>query len=260
MSNSVTSYRLILAFLFLGIVLAVGLCRPQASRPSFEVASIKPGDPHGPIKFSISGRRFIWENTALKDVILWAYHVAAWQLSGGPGWLESERYDIQGIKPEGFGENINPSQDEQLMSMVRGLLEERCKLRINHQTKVGSVFELTIAKIGPELNPAAETDDPNAYRGVGDAGRTSHGVILVGKHASMADMAFGLSRILTRPVLNRTKMEGVYDFQLEYSRRDEDDAPSIFAALRDRLGLKLSAAKGRVDTLFINSIQRPSAN
>ena len=258
MSNGVTSCRPALAFVSLGILLGAALGRSQSTRPSFEVASIKPGNPHGLIRFSISGRRFTWENTTLKDVIQWAYHVAAWQLSGGPGWLESERYDIQGIKPEGSGENVSPSQDEQLMSMVQVLLEERCRLRINHQTKRGSVFELTVSKTGPKLSPAVETDDPNAYRGVGDAGRTSRGVVLLGKHASVADIAFGLSRVLGRPVLDKTNLEGVYDFQLEYSRRDEDDAPSIFAALQDRLGLRLNAAKGRVDTLFIDSIERPS--
>jgi uncharacterized protein (TIGR03435 family) len=73
-------------------------------------------------------------------------------------------------------------------------------------------------------------------------------------------LAFDLSRKLGRPVLNKTKLEGLYDFQIEYSRRDEDDAPSIFTALRDRLGLTLNPAKGPVDILVIDSIEKPSAN
>jgi uncharacterized protein (TIGR03435 family) len=162
----------------------------QSTRPSFDVASIKRGDPYALQRFAVSGRRFIDENAPLMDLIQWAYHAANWQVSGGPDWLQSERYDIEAIKPQTASANVNLFQDEELRMMVQVLLEERCKLRLHHQTKTGSVYELAVAKSGPRLTAAAaESDDQNEYRGVGDGMRTSHGATLLGKHASMANLA-----------------------------------------------------------------------
>lgn len=227
----------------------------------FEVASITKGDERSPIKFAVSGRRFIYQNGDIMDLLLWAYHVGDWQVQGAPGWLRTERYDIEAVKPEGARADLNIYEDQDLRLMVQSLLEERCKFRLHRQAKPGLVYDMVVSKKdGAHLRPAVGTADQNEFRGVGQGPRTSRGATLVGRNASMDDLALRLAGIVGRPVVNRTDLRGRYDFLAEYASRDEDDAPSIFTAIEDQIGLKLNRVRGLEEILVVDSIDRPSAN
>lgn len=237
------------------VLMSAGGISQPAARPAFEVASIKLSpNPGAMIGWVVSGKRLALRTTEMMYVIEWAYHVEPWRISGGPGWLESERWDIEAVKPAASKAETY-RDDPEFRQMAQALLEDRCKLRLHHVTKQGPVYELAVGKNGPKLGPPADSDDPNDY-GAGGAG---HG-ILAGTHASMADMAFALSGVLGRPVFDKTSLGGVFDFRLRYAPNDETDGPSIFTALQEQLGLRLSGAEGPVDTLVIDSIERPSAN
>src|SRR5438270_11632939 len=129
--------------------LLAGLAHAQTDRPQFEVASIKPntsGNGLVMIRPPVGGR-FTATNATLNMLIGIAYKVRPNQISGGPGWAGSERYDIV-AKADG-----NPTQD-QFALMVRALLEERFQLVTHKETKELPIYALLIAKNGPKLpNP-----------------------------------------------------------------------------------------------------------
>jgi uncharacterized protein (TIGR03435 family) len=68
---------------------------------------------------------------------------------------------------------------------------------------------------------------------------------------------------LQNPVVDRTGLTGTYDFTIQFNADNgsEPDAyPSLFSALQEQLGLKLESAKGPLDTLVIDHVERPSEN
>ena len=94
---------------------------------------------------------------------------------------------------------------------------------------------------------------------------------MLGEAASMVDLTSKLPRLLDRPVVNNTGLEGNYDFKLEWTPDSGPSAPdgqpaetslgpSIFSALQQQLGLRLEAAKGPVDVLVIDHVDKPSEN
>src|SRR5262249_7554603 len=103
----------------------------QSKEPGFEVASIKPNHSNsGRVMINRpDGGRFVTENTSLKMLITFAYDIRESQLSGGPAWMESERWDIT-AKPE-----IEiPRSDEGTMilkKMLQKLLAERFQLMVH---------------------------------------------------------------------------------------------------------------------------------
>ncbi|MGA7240610.1 MAG: TIGR03435 family protein [Bryobacteraceae bacterium] len=241
------------------LAVAHGQNESNAVRPAFEVASIKPGDPHGLMRVTASGTRFSDRNTYLTSLIQYAYHLQLWQIPNRPGCFDSDRFVIEAIKPAGSKIGLTRFQDEELKSMVRTLLEDRFKLVLHRESKEGVVYALVVAKSGAKLREAADTPDANEFIGASVA-RGTQGLTLEGKSATASDIAFALSGILERPVLDETSLKGHYDFTMEYSGGMETDGPSIFASLQQQLGLRLEARKGPVTVVVIEHAEKPSYN
>jgi uncharacterized protein (TIGR03435 family) len=72
--------------------------------------------------------------------------------------------------------------------------------------------------------------------------------------------ANGPSQNLGRAVVDRTGLTGNWTFDLTYAAEPgpDSDAPSLFTAIQEELGLKLESTKGPVDVLVIDSVQRPT--
>ena len=235
-----------------------------AARPAFEVASIKPSEPGGRgIQIRISpGGRFNCKNVTTKMLIQQAFGVQDFQISGGPGWLTSEHYDIV-AKAEG-DEQIKP---EQLRLMVQKLLADRFKLVIHRDTKELPVYALVVGKNGPKLQEG-QGNGPMLRMGRGQ---------LTGQKVGMEMFANNLAQHVGRTVIDKTGLKGEYDFKLEWTpdvsqplgpREAGAEAPppadpggpSIFAALQEQLGLKLESQKGPVEIIIIDSIEKASEN
>ena len=134
---------------------------------TFEVASVKPSpaSPEGgdgnlirKPNVEVSHGRLIMRNTSLSSCVQWAYGVNDYQISG-PGWMNSERYDITAKAADSV-------PDSQLRPMLQALLAERFKLTLHRHTKDLAMFALVVAKGGPKLHPV-EGDGPGNLRGVG---------------------------------------------------------------------------------------------
>ncbi len=235
--------------------------------PSFEVATIKPSKPDAQgIGIRMNGRNFSTLNTKLSDLITFAYGLHPRQITGAPGWVETDKFDLAAIPDKPGMPN-----DAQIKGMMKKLLAERFQLKFHNEKKELTVFVITVGKTGSKLTK--NESNPKGLPGLGFRGLGN----LVVRNATMADFA-GLmqSRVLDRPVVDQTELAGRYDFTLQWTP-DENQfggagarapaptdgtpaQPDLFTAVQQQLGLKIETAKAPVDVLAIDHVEKPSEN
>jgi bla regulator protein BlaR1 len=242
---------------------------PKSAAPEFEVASIKPSDPaaHG-MRFQIApGGRFMASNVTVKMLIQQAYDVKGFQVTGGPGWIGTEHFDIV-AKGEGA------AAPDDFKPMLQALLKERFKLVFHRESKEMPVYALVPGKNGPKLTESTG--------GPGGQMMMNRGQ-LTAKKITMTAFANQLSNQLGRNVLDKTGIKGDYDFKLEWtpdqnqpmggpmggSKENGPEAPppsvevagpTIFTALQEQLGLRLESQKGPVSMLIVDTAEKASEN
>jgi uncharacterized protein (TIGR03435 family) len=253
--------------LLMGLSSCVCFGQSVPGGPEFEVVSIKPAGWVGAgFQVSYDPGRLTVRNASLKSLIELAYRVKDYQISGGPKWLDSARYDIEAKLPAGSAAGSH-------RPMLQTLLSERFQLKLHTETKPLGIYALRVARNGPRLQAAR-----------GEHGDTSVGQRrIAAKGISMVEVAEALSNVLDRPVEDKTGIAGRFDIQLQWSPDErepgtlkpgttapsEDSArpsasdaagPGIFAALEGQLGLKLEAAKAPVEIQVIDHAEKPSGN
>lgn len=253
--------------------------------PSFEVASIKPNHSGTEfLKFMFAPDGFSCSGLPVKMLIAFAYNMKEFQISGGPGWIDSDRYDIEAKMDESTIaalKKLPPEQAvEQRRQMVQSLLAERFNLKVSHSSKELPIYALVVAKNGPKLK---KTADLPAGPGPGPGGPGPKSMMrfgmgeLTATAAPMSLLADQIARQVGRKVVDKTGLEGRYEFTLHWTPDQQglaagpadspgpaaaadSSAPSIFTALQEQLGLKLESQKGPVETLIIESVEKPSEN
>jgi len=275
---------------------AVGLHAGQDPRPSqpttFEAASIKPntsGDPGSSVRRQPGGR-FNAINAPLRQLIQLAYQLQGFQLVGAPEWVGQERFDIV-AKIEGDPPPMPPgSPDDPMVLAVRALLADRFKLVVHRETRQLDIYALVMAR--PDGKPgralrqttqdcpalmaaAARGGAPPAPPAGGPAvvcgiRATASGQV-IGGGTPLSLLANGLAGQVGRIVVDRTGLTGGWDFEFQFAPEQRGplpaggdpqpanpDAPSLFTALQEQLGLKLESTKGPVEVLVIDSADRPT--
>lgn len=276
----------------LALLTAFGLCGQSSTPPlTFEVASVKPSatdDRRVMIQIQPGGG-LRTSGTSLKMLLTFAYDVRDFQVSGGPGWINSDRYDIV-AKAERSAGAETPLDDprkmtdeqrktvgDQMRERLRALLADRFQVTLHRETKEQSVYALVVAKNGPKLQEA------QAKEGTGPRGpmmRMGRGE-LSGQGVALDMLTRTLSSQLGRTVIDRTGLKGNFDFKLTWTPDPGQSAgppgggpppgadappppdpngPSIFTALQEQLGLRLESQKGPVEMLVIDRVEKPSEN
>jgi uncharacterized protein (TIGR03435 family) len=272
----------------LGAIAAVAVFAQPAERPKFEVASVKPGTDQGfqrvrplPGRLSaLASVRLLMQN---------AYTLQAFQIVNVPSWAESERFEIEGKAVGDVGR-------DRIFLMLQSLLEDRFQLKTHHETRDLPVYHLVATKGGPKLaatkaGGCVEADRAENWAGgrIAPPGQgaapappcgnvrvmlEASGARLQGGKVSMAELARTLTLVLGRMVVDKTGYTAPFDVQLDFLPDATASAlpppppgaavdlnrPSIVTALQEQLGLKIEAAKGPVDVMVIDHIERPAAN
>ena len=270
------------------VLLALGaatLLTAQTAPAEFEVAVVKPYVP--PASQPGSGRKAVSESGmrggpgtnspgqvtwtgSIQSLILTVYRLQYYQLVA-PEWTNTERFTIVAKVPEG-------ATRDQMFAMWRTLLQQRFGLETHRAPKEVAVYELTIAKSGPKLElspdppatPAAGppnwTEGPNGCPILADGrkgkstGMLPGGFRICGARTSVADLVILLLGAVDRPLIDKTGLNGTYDFKLEFRlpafRETEESWPSLDAALPAQLGLKLEPAKSSVEALIVDKIDK----
>jgi uncharacterized protein (TIGR03435 family) len=235
----------------------------QTAAPlEFDVASVKPNQSEsGHTSIDRNGGVLRMSNVTLKYCITFAYGVTDSQVAG-PGWLDSEKYDIVAKEPSGAGQAQQPV-------MLRALLADRFKLAFHREIRPLSIYGLAVAKNGPRIKP----DQPG---GSGDGDRSSSPGHLTAKGTSMAQLAVFLASpraAVGRPVVDMTGLDGVFSFTLDWtpdrmgaapkemSQKDAKLPPPLLTALQEQLGLKLEPQKAPVEILIVDRAEKvPTEN
>ena len=243
---------------------------PADANPGFEVSTIKPSKPDARFSFLLNRSGMLTTSgTTLSDLIKFAYDLHPRQITRGPAWLETEKFDIT-AKPDTSG-MPNPAQ---MKTMVQKLLADRFQLTFHREKREQSVYAITIAKNGPKLT---KSESPLNLPGFGLPPRR-----FVARNATMAEVASVLQANLTeQPVVGQTGLGSTrYDFILNYTPdpsqlsrlgalgpgiapppTDNADAPpDLFTAFQQQLGLKLESTKAPADVLVIDRAEKPSEN
>ena len=213
----------------------------------------------------------------LKEMIVNAYSVQPFQVSGGPGWVDSVHYDIS-------AKAAAQVSREEVLLMLQALLADRFQLAFRRETRQLPVFALVLArkdgKLGPRLTPSKEGActpfDPvkpfavDNMRLCGAFSLGPDGLTLVS--GSIASLTPRLSRLLGRTVIDKTGLKRNFDISIEWSPDEmlamqpanqgpvDNIGPSIFAVFRQDLGLDFKAEKGPVEILVIQRAEKPSDN
>ncbi len=255
-----------------------------AAQESFEVASIKPGDPADRrvmIRLQPGGR-MTTANVPVIMLIRQAYEVQDFQITGAPDWVKTERWNIDAKM--GGADDIDQRKmsveqmeafSKRLQACLQSLLEERFGLKAHRESKEMPVYALVVAKGGQKLTEV-EKPGPGKPRQM----RMGRGE-LMGTSVQVADLAKSLSERVGRPVEDRTGLKGFYNYTLTWTPDASEmmmmpgppgppgpneppppdpNGPSLFTALQEQLGLKLESSKGPVQMLVIDHVERPSAN
>jgi uncharacterized protein (TIGR03435 family) len=150
------------------------------------------------------------------------------------------------------------AQEALLNSMLQALLADRFKLAVHRETKETSGYALVVAKGGPKLKEPTEAQSGDGSISVVSRGR------LKGQKAPLSMLAEQLTRLVGRPVVDETGLEGGFDFDLEWTPEDTPtdlaQVPPIFTAIQEQLGLRLEARKERTEIIVIDHVEKPDAN
>jgi uncharacterized protein (TIGR03435 family) len=229
-------------------LIATSITLAQAPK-SFDVATIKPAaqplrpGPH------LEGDRFLYNYGTVMGLILYAYEVESFQVSGAPSWSTQDVYDIQASAGSGV-----PLTEPLSHEMLRSLLAERFGLRMHRESK-----EMDVLRLVTNGTPKLKLAD-----------RKSAGFLLKldgaeTKGASMAELARMVQRFAgrDRPVVDRSGLTGSYEFDLTFAATRSpagEAAPDIVTALREQLNLKLETGKELLDVWIVDAVAKPSAN
>jgi uncharacterized protein (TIGR03435 family) len=250
---------------------------PATAPLAFEVSTVKQNK-SGSAGSSSGFRdgRFVASNTTLKNVLQYqAYGIPESRILGGPPWMGSQRFDIEAKTDSAVLDRLRTLARGQrrieTRAMFQQLLADRFKLAVHWETRDLPIYALVVQKKGASLHPSKEPDGHSSTSS-NDGQFTAQGLTL----AQLADaLTQELSRELGRVVIDKTGIQGRYDFALKWtqdtgaplmnnaadaSAPQPDTGPSIFTAIQEQLGLKLESSKGPVQVLVIDHVEMPSEN
>jgi bla regulator protein blaR1 len=241
---------LVVAGIAIGAMLAAA--QAPAQKPSFEVASVKPNVQSGFSRstMSIAGNRYTATGTTVWRLIMEAYNLRDWQVTGGPSWINKDQWDVEAVADDGvpllFFDVEDPSRPTAASLMMQSLIEDRFQFKFHGETKELPVYELTVARSGPKFRLSMEQQSLGSHRiGRGEIDQQAE---------PLATFAYLLSRWLDRTLINKVDLSGLYDIKLQWDPTlkvegeplPASDRPSVFTAVQEQLGLNLKSSKGQL--------------
>ncbi len=185
----------------------------------------------------------------VREMIAFAYELREYQVQDGEAWIAQARWDIQASA--GALEPTRPQARE----MLQGLLADRFGLRVRRSSQEMAVYAMTVSKGGPKLKPPSPFPTERSTFNADGA---------VWQNAALDILGNPFPLHLDRPLVNRTGLDGRYDFAMKFQLSLEEakglDGESIFTAMEEQLGLHVEPARAIVDVLVVDGVRRPGEN
>jgi uncharacterized protein (TIGR03435 family) len=260
----------------------------SAALPAFEVVSIKP-DKSGSMNSRIMATPDGVSVEGVPGLMLLreAFGVSSDRLVGAPGWLGSDRFDIEAkVAPEDVPK-LKALKPTDRWAMFLPVFEDRFGLKFHHESRNLTQYVLVVSKSGLKMKEAAPGDTyPNGIHP--PSGGNGGGMMrmqpgeLIAQSVPIQLLVRQLSFQLGSTVVDQTGLTGKYDFDLKWTpdvgtgmpagppeggdpgagnpTTSDNAGPSIFTALEEQLGLKLEAKKVPADVIVIDHVEQPSPN
>jgi uncharacterized protein (TIGR03435 family) len=246
------------------------LSASDAKLPAFDVITVKPNRSDDRPSIDFDGGYFSATNFSVKMFVLFAYDLKDDQLFGIPKWANELRFDMKAKVVDADPTLLQHLSNDQKRLIEQTILTERFGLTFHRETKVLPVYELVVDKDGPRFQPSKIEAGEKGANGLGA------GSLHTNNHDGNADMISTavpisslvnvLSRQTERIVVDQTRLTGLYDLNLTWSRDDggtsasDQNNPSILTAIHEQLGLRLHPAKLPVSTFVVDHVAMPSEN
>lgn len=262
--------RAALVIAFASVVFA----QSSETGPKFTLADIHPSAPNtiSEMRARFSHGRYELRNATLVELIRTAWNVEADNVTGGPEFLDTRRFDVIAMAPAG-------TSSEALHMMLRALLRDRFRLTVHDGKKDGPALAIMAGK-KPELQPTDGTGDAICNLRPGQRptprdGSPAEPVVFDCHNMTMAALAKALPGIreasgyvLSYPVLDQTNLSGAWDFSLKFSPRNiymptpaAGEPVTLFDAFEKQLGLRLAAVKVPMPVIVVDGVnERPTPN
>jgi len=281
---------------FVAAALAAAPLAAQQPAPVYEVASVKANRDSAAVpRFQVAPGRYTWIANSVSSLISLSHQRNAFdrrEIIGGPDWIEKDRFDVTVQAFAGAPLSDLDGFPGPVFAMVRAVLADRFGLVTHNEVRERPVYALTLARadrrLGTGLKPTG-IDCADALRTMvapvpgqrpagappctfgGGPGR------ILGNNISLSMLANMLAGTVGRPVVDRTGVADYFNVTLEYTPEAgitghvpadappldpplRADAPSLFTALQEQLGLKLEATRAPVDVVVIDKVSQPTEN
>jgi uncharacterized protein (TIGR03435 family) len=238
----------------------------SAQAPSFDAASIRKSEAADLNGGSVvlPGPRFRATNMTLVGLIVAAYNIPSYRIMGGPDWIRRDRFDVEAKAEEG-------TPMARVPSLIQMMLGERFSLVVHREKREIPTYSLVTTRDDQRLGLGLSRSDVDCgdsktrqgtRNGAPACGFTVGTGTIRGGAIPVDTLAQLLSQPAGRPVANHTNLQGSFNVDLEWSPfgADTGDAPSIFSAVQEQLGLRLQPDKALHDMLVVDMVQPPSAN
>ena len=241
--------------------------RPSGRAPAFEVVAIKPTSPDlarvGPSYEVVGGRRLVVTNHTVRMLVSAAYGRKPLEIVG-PELIDSVRFDLQGVLPEG-------TSRADVRGMLQTMLAERFALRVKQETRPMNVHVMQMVKpgvLGPGLKQVTrDCDRPDPKTGPTCWTRfTSTSIVARGQTWSAVDLPGNALGNLGTLVVDRTGLTGQVDMDLSWeasagaSGASFDRTSDILNAMRGQLGLRVERRRENVELLVVDAVSMPTPN
>jgi bla regulator protein BlaR1 len=259
---------------------AAGLAQAPAFKTATLTVSTSGEGTRGGVRIEAEGKFGARKATLrqLIDAAHWRHAFDKREITGGPEWIDSAYFDIAADAGHDHAFDADGFPRETVM-MLRTLLAERFKLKVRTETQSRPAYTLTLAQADGALGPQLRKSDMDIVATMkkviagGSAGKplgvAAYPGRMVGNGVTMASFSTILSGTVGRPVIDRTGLAGVYDYEFEAveikppgpfgpSYRPSETKESIFTMFPKQLGLKLEPMQGSVDVLVIEHAEMPA--
>ena len=249
------------------------------AEPAFDVASIRVNRSVVlPRAGFTAGGGFEAVGATLRQLVSMAHGTS--RIVGAPSWFATERFDIVARPPANAAPA--PLQAEQVLARLRTLLAQRFRLAVHREMRELPIYLLVIdgkdGQLGRRFRPAPldcgarAAQAPPGTPGLSICGVDRAPGRSAGRTMTLVQLTGTLESIVDRPVFDRTGLQGIYDWDLEWTPAPGEpgppgaaapanpDAPSIFTAVQEQLGLRLDSDRAPVDVLVVDSVDRPTEN
>ena len=227
-------------------------------RPAFDIADVhtSPKTLRPSPRGGFHGGRYELRMATMADLIATAYAVTPDKLSGGPSWLDTDRFDVVA--------KASPETTQQTLKlMLQALLTDRFGLAVHRDQRPMAAYVLSAGQGKPKLKASGDSSSAGCQRSA-QAGDSltipvnCHGLSMGAFAQQLRGMA---GDYLMSPVVDNTKTEGIWDFTLKWTPRGRlaaagGEGITIFDAIDNQLGLKLEMRQLPTPVIVVDRVNR----